>query len=361
MNSKHYCVIMSGGVGSRFWPVSRTEKPKQFLDFFGLGKTLLQITYERVASFIPEDNILIVTHEQYAEETLRQLPNLKEHNLLLEPVRRNTAPCITYASFKIQQRTPDASIFVCPSDHIILDESRFREKAEQALRFSGKNDYLLTLGIMATRPETGYGYIQWSEETIEGFHKVKVFTEKPTPEMAQLFVESGDFLWNSGMFVWNVPTILHALKSHLPEVYELFKPEHIAYDTHNERANIDKAYPLCHGISIDYGVMEKANNVLVLPSDFGWADLGTWTSVYEVSPKVDDRGNAAAGNRCFFHEACDNIVALSSDKKVAVIQGIDNCIIADHDNVLMICKKDQESRIKSFMAEVEIKYGKEYI
>lgn len=361
-NKKNYCVIMSGGIGSRFWPVSRAQKPKQFLDFFGYGKTLLQSTFDRFASFIDTDNILVVTNEQYAEETLRQLPLLKKGNLLLEPVRRNTAPCIAYASYKIGQRCPDAAIFVTPSDHIILNEDRFVEAAQKALSFVHHNDYLLTLGIVASRPETAYGYIQWSEETIEGFHRVKVFTEKPSLEMAELFVESGDFLWNSGMFVWNVPTISHALRTYQPELAELLSPkEKDIYNTEYEQAFIDKTFPVCPSISIDYGVMEKASNVLVLPSDFGWADLGTWSSVYDYAPKNEEEGNVATQSSCFFHEAKGNIVALSDTNKVAVVQGVDDCIIADCDNVLLICKKDQESRIKSFMTEVELKHGQDYI
>lgn len=361
MEQKNYCIIMSGGIGSRFWPVSRAKKPKQFLDFFGFGKTLLQSTFERFSSFIPEENVIVVTNEQYAEETRRQLPKLREENLLLEPVRRNTAPCIAYAAYKIQKRCPDASIFVTPSDHIVIDEVRFGVLAKEALDFVRHNDYLVTLGVMASRPETGYGYIQWSDETVKGFHKVKVFTEKPTLEMAELFVESGDFLWNSGMFVWNVPTICHAIKSHLVDIYDLLKPETAPYDEPSELAFIEKVFPTCPSISIDYGLMEKANNVLVLPSDFGWADLGTWSSVYEMAPKEDDEGNTATPDNCFFHEAKGNIVTLSLPEKVAVIQGIDDCIVADHGNVLLICKKDQEIRIKSFMTEVELKYGKEYI
>lgn len=361
IDKKNYCVIMSGGVGSRFWPVSRTKKPKQFLDFFGYGKTLLQSTFDRFSSFIDPDNILVVTNQAYAEETLRQLPLLKEENLLLEPVRRNTAPCIAYASYKIGRRCPDASIFVTPSDHVILDEKRFTEIAQRALSFVQHNDYLITLGILATRPETGYGYIQWSDETIDGFHKVKVFTEKPSQELAELFVKSGDFLWNSGMFVWNVPTISYALQTHQPELYELLKPASSLYDTEDEKAFIEKTFPTCPSISIDYGVMEKAINVLVLPSDFGWADLGTWSSVYDYAPKDKEGGNVSTQSACFFHESKGNIVTISDPDKVAVVQGVDDCIIADCDNVLLICKKDQESRIKSFMTEVELKHGKEYI
>lgn len=360
-NPKHFCIIMSGGIGSRFWPVSRAQKPKQFLDFFGSGKTLLQTTFNRFASFIETENILVVTNEQYAEETCRQLPLLKPENLLLEPVRRNTAPCIAYASYKISTRCPDAVMIVTPSDHVILDERRFAETALKALNFVAHNDYLVTLGVLATRPETAYGYIQWSDETIEGFHKVKVFTEKPSQEMAELFVKSGDFLWNSGMFVWNVPTIAHALKTYQPELADLLKPETTPYYKEGEKAFIDRVFPICPSISIDYGVMEKAANVLVLPSDFGWADLGTWNSVYEYAPKESVGENVVVHGTGFFHEASGNIVTLSDFDKAAVIQGIDDCIIADCGNVLLICKKDQESRIKSFMTEVELKKGADYV
>ncbi len=361
MDNKNYCIIMSGGIGSRFWPVSRTNMPKQFLDFFGSGRTLLQSTFDRFASFIDPENIIVVTNELYAKETLRQLPLLDEDNLLLEPVRRNTTPCIAYATYKIKQRCNDAAIFVTPSDHIILDEANFIATAQRALEFVHHNDYLVTLGILATRPEIGYGYIQWSDETIEGFHKVKVFTEKPSLEMAELFVNSGDFLWNSGMFVWNVHTIEHALNTYQPELAELLNPNEAPYSTPNERAFIEQVFPTCPSISIDYGVMEKAKNVLVLPSDFGWADLGTWGSVYEHAPKTSNEKNVTTRGNCFYHEAEGNIVTLTNEKKVAVLQGINDCIVADCGNVLLICKKDQENRIKSFTAEVELKFGKEYI
>lgn len=359
-NPKHYCVIMSGGIGSRFWPVSRSERPKQFLDFFGSGRSLLQTTFDRFSRFIELDNILVVTNEQYAEETRRQLPQLREENLLLEPVRRNTAPCIAYAAYKIASKCPDASIVVSPSDHVILQEDRFEELVVKALGFVARNDYLITLGIVASRPETVYGYIQWSEETIDGFHRVKVFTEKPSLELAELFVKSGDFLWNSGMFVWNVPTITHALKTHQPELAELLNPTDAPYNKPEEKEFIARAFPTCPSISIDYGVMEKATNVLVLPSDFGWADLGTWNSVYEYAPKGEGE-NVSTARGCFFHEANRNIVTLSDKEKVAVVQGIDDCIVADCGNVLLICKKNQEHRIKSFMTEVELKHGEAYI
>lgn len=361
MRKNDYCIIMSGGIGSRFWPVSRTKKPKQFLDLFGTGRTLLQATVERINPLIPIENIIIVTNAHYLEETKRQLPMMSEENILLEPVRRNTAPAIAYATSKIRQRCADATMFVCPSDHIILHEERFTEIARKSLDFAHRHDYLLTLGITPSRPEVGYGYIQWREETIEGFHKVKVFTEKPNTEMATLFLESGDFLWNSGMFIWNVHTISHALHTFTPELYEAFSPERIPYDTTEEQAAIEAAFTTCQSISIDYAIMEKAPNVLVLPADFGWADLGTWTSVYEVAAKSDAAANATNSPCCFFHEAERNIVSLSTPNKIAVIQGIDDCIIADHQNVLLICKKDQEDRIKSFMTEVELKYGEEYI
>lgn len=355
-----YCVIMSGGVGSRFWPVSRESKPKQFLDFFGCGKTLLQRTFDRFARFIPTENIIVVTNDQYADETLRELPLLSPDNLLLEPVRRNTAPAITFAALHIASRCPNATIFVTPSDHMILDEDRFEELAQKALLFAQRNDFLITIGVVASHPETGYGYIQWSEETIEGFHKVKVFTEKPSREMAELFIKSGDFLWNSGMFVWNVPTILYAVQCYLPDVYNALAVKDAPYGKPEERAFIEERFAYSPGISIDYGVMEKANNVLVLPGDFGWADLGTWGSVCDFAEK-DSKGNAAPVTNAVFYEAEGNLVTLSDEKRIAIVQGISDCIIAEHDNVLMICKKDQEQRIKTFMADSELRFGNEYI
>lgn len=356
-----YCIIVSGGVGSRFWPVSREDKPKQFLDFFGTGQTLLQRTFHRFARFIPTDQIIVVTNESYAEETLRELPDLNRDNLLLEPVRRNTAPAITYAALHVAARCPGATLFVTPSDHLILDEERFRETALKALTFARRNNYLITLGIVASHPETGYGYIQWSDETLDGFHKVKVFTEKPSKEMAELFVKSGDFLWNSGMFVWNVPTILHAVCRLLPDVYNTLNASGKApYGTDAETAFIKEQFGCCPGISIDYGVMEKADNVLVLPSDFGWADLGTWGSIYEFADK-DQNGNAAPATNAVFYDAEGNLVTLSDQNRIAIVQGVSDCIIAEHDNVLMICKKDQEQRIKTFMADSELRFGNDYI
>lgn len=364
MNSKFYCVIMGGGVGSRFWPVSRENKPKQFLDFFGTGESLLQQTFRRMSQFVPKENILIVTNEVYIEETLRQLPELLPEQILAEPIRRNTAPCIAYAAYHIRSKCPDASIFVTPSDHIILQEARFAEFATKALEYVAEHDSLVTLGIMATRPETGYGYIQMDPEKSGdlsgGFLRVKVFTEKPDREMAELFVKSGDFLWNSGMFAWNVSAILAAIEEHAGEVAEVLGAGAEVYGTSGESAFIREAFPCCPSISIDYAVMEKAQNVLVLPSDFGWADLGTWGAVYEHAEK-DEAGNAALGTRCIFQEASGNVVSLSDPSRIVVMRSVSDCIVAEHDNVLLICKRSEEQRVKGMMAEAELQFGKEYI
>ncbi len=364
MNNKFYCIIMGGGVGSRFWPVSREHKPKQFLDFFGTGESLLQQTFRRMSQIVPTENILIVTNEIYIEETLRQLPMIRPEQILAEPIRRNTAPCIAYAAYHIYEKCPDASIFVTPSDHIILQEARFAEFATKALTYVARHDSLVTLGIRAMQPETGYGYIQMdpekSDDLEEGFLRVKVFTEKPDREMAEVFVRSGDFLWNSGMFAWNAKTILAALEAYAGEVTEVLGAKPEVYGTPEEAAFIQKAFPCCPSISIDYAVMEKAQNVLVLPSDFGWADLGTWGAVYEQASK-DDAGNAALNTRCFFQEAENNVVSLSDPSRIVVMHGVSDCIVAEHDNVLLICRRDAEQRVKGMMANAEVLFGKEYV
>lgn len=361
MFSNHFCIIMGGGIGSRFWPVSRESKPKQFLDFFGTGRTLIQQTYDRVSQFVPKENIYIVTNVAYKAETVCQLPELSESQIICEPMRRNTAPCIALAMLRIRTCCPEASIFITPSDHIILNEDRYKELASKALRYVESHNNLVTLGIMALRPETGYGYIQIDKKTEEeGFIKVKLFTEKPNLEMAELFVQSGDFLWNSGMFAWNLPTILSAFKQYAPEIMDALDTEEGVYGTAAENDFIKRSFSLCPSISIDYAIMEKADNVMVLPGDFGWADLGTWGAVHEHAHK-DESGNAALNSRCIFSKANNNVVSLSDPNRIAVVHGISNCIIAEHDNVLMVCDMQDEQRVKALMASAELQFGEEYI
>lgn len=355
----NYCVIMGGGIGSRFWPFSRESHPKQFLDFFGTGRSLLQMTYDRFARFIPRENILVVTNELYVDKVREQLPEIEPDQILREPTRRNTAPCIAYASYHIYARNPKANIIVAPSDHLILHEDEFVRAASEALEFVADHEHLVTLGIRPSRPETGYGYIQMAEEKTGDFIRVKTFTEKPNAEMASIFLASGEFLWNSGMFVWNVESILAAFRKYLPEVTSSLENGLAHFNTPEERRFIDQAFPYCPSISIDFGVMEKADNVLVMPVDFGWADLGTWGSLYELAQK-DDAGNASLKTRTLFYEAERNIVTTDNPQKLVVVQGINDCIVAESGNVLLICRAEEEQRIKHFVADAALKYDKEY-
>ncbi len=358
-NNNNYCIIMGGGIGSRFWPMSRQSKPKQFLDFFGTGRTLLQMTFDRFSRFIPIENIRIATNELYAAQVLEQLPELNKEQILLEPLRLNTAPSIAYACFHIAAQNPNANIIVAPSDHLILGEEAFTKTALEALEFVGKNNVLLTFGVKPTRPETGYGYIQAIEEGKDkSFLHVKTFIEKPNAEMAQILIETGGFYWNSGMFFWNAPTILNAIDKYLPEVSALFKPGQDQFGTAQERAFIEKTYPYCPSISIDYGVMEKADNVMIMPVDIGWTDLGSWMSLYELGKK-DAAKNAVFNSNALFYEASGNVVC-SSGKKLLVVQGIDDCIIAEHDNAILICRKGEEQRIKQFVTDIGLDYGDKY-
>jgi len=353
----NYCIIMAGGVGSRFWPFSRNERPKQFLDFFGTGRTLIQLTFDRIRHVVPAENILIVSNVIYKDLILEQLPEIKADQILLEPNRRNTAPCIAYAVNRIKAMTDKANIIVAPSDHLILRENDFLETLKIGLDFVDKNDCLLTLGIKPSRPETGYGYIQIGEgET--NLRRVKTFTEKPNAELAQVFFETGEFFWNSGIFLWNLQAIDKAFSDLLPEVATKFKAGTEFYNTEKEQEFIDEMYPSCPNISIDYGIMEKASDVYVLCSDFGWTDLGTWGSLYEMSPK-DENENVTLKCKTAFYESKQNIVVLPSDK-LAVIQDLEGYIVAESDNVLLICKLENEQRIRQFVNDINVKFEGKY-
>ncbi len=362
MNKNNFCVIMGGGIGSRFWPCSKTSKPKQFLDIFGTGRSLLQMTFDRFSSFIPTENIIIVTNKIYKDLVLEQLPMLREEQVLLEPMRRNTAPCIAYASFHIKAKNPNANIVVTPSDHLILNEQEFTRCVETALNYTAENRDLLTLGVCPSRPETGYGYIQMKKD-VEIAHpeikKVKTFTEKPSREIAEKFVESGDFLWNSGMFVWHIEAIMKAFEEHLYEVYELFEEHSDCFATESEMSEIAKIFPMSPSISIDYGIMEKSENVMVLPVDFGWADLGTWTSIYDLKEK-DEAENVTIRGNAMYYESKGNIVSMEDPESLVVVQGLDDCIVAQSENVLLICKRSEEQRIKDFMSEAGERFEEKY-
>jgi mannose-1-phosphate guanylyltransferase len=351
---------MAGGIGSRFWPMSRTTYPKQFLDILNTGKTLIQWTFERFASFIPKENIYVVTSHEYASIVEAQLPEIPVENILGEPSRKNTAPCIAYISFKLLQKDPQASLIVAPADHIIIDNTGFHKVCVEALTFVNKHNAFITLGIKPSHPNTGYGYIQYEQHAItDSVYKVKTFTEKPNLELAKTFVSSGDFLWNAGIFVWQVKTIITAFERYLPEMYEVFFAEKEKFNTIEEEKALNEIYPLCTNISIDFGIMEKADNVYVIPSAFGWSDLGTWNSAYE-NLNQDDSGNAIAGDNVISIDAT-NCMVHAPKEKLLLLQGMDNYIIVDTADVLMICKKDKEQEIKEYVAEVKRKKGEKYI
>lgn len=349
---------MAGGVGSRFWPFSTNARPKQFLDFLGTGRTLLQMTYARLDGIIPPENIYIVTNRAYRDTVLDQLPQLSPDQVLLEPMRRNTAPCIAYAVYRISRKNPRANVLVLPSDHLITDEREFRRCITDGLRFVSLNDALLTLGMKATRPETAYGYIQMGQGGGE-IRKVKTFTEKPNLEMARLFLSTGEFCWNSGMFLWRADVIINQFRTLLTEVSEKFDAVIDSLGTPAEEQAIDRIFPLCPNISIDYGIMEKAQNVYVMLADFGWSDLGTWSSLYDLAPK-DEKGNAAMRSKALFYQATGNIVALG-DGELAVIDGLDGYLVARDHGVLLICPKDQEASIRQYVKDVEDRFGPEYV
>ena len=349
---------MAGGIGSRFWPFSRNSKPKQFLDFFGTGKSLLQFTYERFHKLMPAEHIFIVSSTMYKDLILEQLPDIKPQQVLLEPMRRNTAPCVAYAINRIASITDKANIIVAPSDHLILNEGNFLETLEEGLKFVETNNSLLTLGMNPTRPETGYGYIQISEGS-GNLRKVKTFTEKPNLELAKVFLDSGEFFWNAGIFLWNLQSIQAAFDRLLPEMSAKFKSGKEFYNTDKEQEFIDNFYPLCENISIDYGILEKADNVYVLCAEFGWSDLGTWGSLHEIAPK-DEQHNARLKCVSELYDCKDNIVVLP-ENKLAVLQGLEGYIIVESDDVLLVCKKEEEQRIRQFVNDITIRFNGDFI
>lgn len=354
------CVIMAGGIGSRFWPMSRQNKPKQFLDILGVGQTLLQQTYTRFNKLVAPENIYIVTHNDYLDLVKQQLPNLPVANIICEPARRNTAPCIGYAAFKIQALNPNAIMVVSPSDHLILNEDIYLENIKRGVNAAAQNGKLITVGIKPTRPDTGYGYIQLNNEELpEGIKKVKLFTEKPNTELAQEFVNSGEFIWNTGINIWAVNNIMQAFEEFLPDIFELFKGGEGLYNTNKEWDFIRNAYLLCKSISIDYGILEKAKNVYALEAGFGWSDLGTWGSVYDLADK-DPNQNAIIGKNALFYDSTNNVVRTSNGKLV-VLQGLENYIVVDTESVLLICKKSEEQNIREIVNQVKIEKGEEFV
>ena len=360
MNKNYYAAILAGGIGSRFWPQSRTSYPKQFLDILNTGKTLIQSTFERYASFLPPENILVITVEEYVDIVKEQLPDIDAANILAEPSRKNTAPCIAYVAFKLIQKNPEASLIVAPSDHLVLDNDGFEKVAVKGLEFAAHMKALVTLGINPTYPNTGYGYIQHESMAVaDNIFKVKTFTEKPNIELARTFISSGDFLWNAGIFIWQVKDFLRAFELYQTEMYEVFAAGQQYFNTLEEQKALTRIYPLCTNISIDYAVMEKANNVYVIPSSFGWSDLGTWNSAYENLEK-DYLGNSVAGDNVMIIDATRCMVS-ASHNKLLVLEGLDDFIVVDTEDVLLICKKDKEQQIKEYVAEVKRNKGDKYL
>ncbi len=358
MNKNLYVVVMAGGVGTRFWPYSRNAKPKQFLDVIGSGKTLLQLTYDRFLPICPPENIFVVTHEEHKTLTKEQLPALPESQILAEPMRKNTAPCILYASHKIAKQNPQAIIVVAPSDHLILNEADFQQTIIKSAEQAKNQDKLITLGIKPTRPETGYGYIQYIESK-SALKKVKTFTEKPELTLANKFLESGDFVWNAGIFIWGVQAILHSFAKHLPEMTEIFDEAAVKISTDEEKQAIQAAYSQTKNISIDYGIMEKADNVYVWLSTFAWSDLGSWGSLYEYSTK--DANNNVIGAEALTYETRNSIIKGDKDKLV-VTQGLNGYLVGAFGNVVIVCEKDKEDLFRRFVNDLKAKpNGSEYL
>jgi mannose-1-phosphate guanylyltransferase len=361
MQNNNYVVIMAGGIGSRFWPLSRVNKPKQFLDILGTGKSLIQLTYERFCKIVPKEQILFVTNEQYRDLLKDQIPDITENQILGEPFAKNTAPCIAYATYKIFKENKKANIVVAPSDHLILDEVAFARHINLGFDYVSTHDSLLTLGIQPHRPDTGYGYIQYIKENPDNeIFKVKTFTEKPNLELAEQFLESGDFLWNAGIFIWNVKTIKEALGAFLPELDELFNKGHKALGTAKEKDFINTVYPVCENISIDYGIIEKAENVHVLPSEFGWSDLGTWKSLNDViSERTDENQNVAINTQAMF-ENSSGCMVVSENNKLVVLQGVSDIYVINTEDALLVCNKDQEQEVKNIVNELKKKFNSTY-
>ncbi len=359
MNNNRYCVIMCGGVGSRFWPFSKSEMPKQFLDFFGTGRSLLQTAVDRLNGIVPMRNILLMTNESYEPLIRQQLPEIGSDQILLEPARRNTAPCIAWAAHHIKALNPDARMMVAPSDHIIINVDKFRSSVLEAFDFIETRDALVTMGIKPNRPETGYGYIQVGSQVQGNFSAVKTFTEKPNEDLARVFLDSGEFFWNSGMFFWSADSILSALSTHSPEVNAIFEQGKQYFGTPQENDYINANFEACPNISIDFAVMEKAHNVFVETVDFGWNDLGTWRSLYEISPK-NSSGNVTQNCKALMFNSHNNIVAIKGDKLV-VASGLEGYIVADVDDALLIVPLDEEQKIKQYVNEVKSKFGDKYL
>ena len=359
MDNNRYCVIMCGGVGSRFWPFSKAARPKQFIDFFGTGRSLLQMAFDLLQGTVPTENIFLLTNESYGTLISEQLPELSDKQILMEPARRNTAPCIAWAAYHIQAINPGAKMMVAPSDHLIINVEKFRQSVIDAFEFIETRDALVTMGIKPSRPETGYGYIQVGESIEGNFSKVKTFTEKPDEDLARVFLKSGEFFWNSGMFFWSTDSIIKALDSCAPDVNTVFEQGKEYFGTPQELDYINANFEASPSISIDFAVMEKAPNVYVETVDFGWNDLGTWRSLYDHSPK-NIEGNVTQNCKALMLNSHNNIVALKGDK-VIVASGLEGYIVADVDDALLIVPLEEEQKIKTYVNEVKSKFGDKYL
>ncbi|MBD8490339.1 mannose-1-phosphate guanylyltransferase [Echinicola sp. CAU 1574] len=358
MQNKPYIVVLAGGIGSKFWPYSRNNYPKQFLDILGTGRTLLQMTFDRFVKFSDPKLFLVVTNKMYVDIVKEQLPEISDEQILGEPLRRNTANCIAYASYKIKKKDPNARVIVTPSDHLVINELPFQQKIKQGLKEAEKAHHLITIGIKPNRPETGYGYIQYIEKPKLGLvKKVKTFTEKPTKKLAKTFLESGDFVWNSGMFIWKNESIIRAFEKYLPEMAEVFEEGMEFYDSPDEAGFIKRAYSLVKNVSIDLGIMEKSDEVYLLLGDFGWSDLGSWLSIHQL--KERDKNNNVVDANAVLYDTTNSYIKVSPQKLV-VVHGLDNYLINESENVILICKLDAENKFKEFVADAKNK-GEDYI
>jgi mannose-1-phosphate guanylyltransferase len=360
--SNQYCVIMAGGAGTRFWPASTKDHPKQFIDILGTGETLLQATFRRFSSFIPKSQIYISTNTQYQKLVLEQLPDISARQVIPEPARRNTAPCILFACMKIKKENPTANIVISPSDHLITNEKSYEKAILKTLKETAENNFLITLGIQPHAPKTGFGYIQFTEggsAKDSDIKKVKTFTEKPNLEHAQMFLESGDFLWNAGIFVWNANAILNAFDKHLPDMYATLESGWDVLNTEGEASFISGIYGTLENESIDYGILEKAKNVYVLPASFGWSDLGTWGALEELL-KPDENANCSINQNSLLPESTGNLVSIPKGK-IAIIAGLENFIVVDSEKALLICRKEEEQTLKSYVSELRLKYGEKFV
>ena len=350
MNENNYLVILAGGAGSRFWPISSEELPKQFLDILGCGRTLIQLTLERFSGLIPKENVWVVTAEKYREIVMEQLPEIPSSNILCEPCRRNTAPCICYVSWKIKKLNTKANIVVSPSDHLVVDIQAFQSAIDDSLSFAAETDAVVTLGLKPTRPETGYGYIKadltYSSSRKHNIFRVDEFKEKPTLDVAKEYIQSPNYLWNSGIFIWNVNTIINAFRVYEPEVSSIFEGLMPYYDTDKEQNKIDESYPQCKNISVDYAILEKAEEIFVFPASFSWSDLGTWNSLREQSD-MDKYGNVCIGDNIKLYDTYNTIVH-TCNKKEVIVEGLDGYVVAEKEGKLLVCRLSEEQRIKLF-------------